>query len=506
MAFKFMEKIIWVIDNNKKDLIDMQRKVNAAGGIRSMSIVSNAALQKIIEERLLKGDALSCPSLILISYNLLETDKKILNQLKRQPKLAGVPLFFMVDNGEDIDREVYYLEGAMIVLEKPVNSNGILRIRQAAEQYEITKSYERIFQKQVSELATARQIQSLNVQLENRNKFLCKVFGKYFSDDVLEVILNSSEEEFELGGRKEIAVLLCDLRGFSSKSEELKPDELMLVLNRFFGAMTEVIAKYNGTVIEFMGDAILAIFGAPIPYETYVESAVAAAISMQNAMKEVNVFCRERGTFELEMGVGVHCGEAFVGNVGTDNMMRYNVIGRVVNECSRIESCSTGGQVLISEKVAKRLSCDVNIENHLSVEAKGIRQALQIYEISGMSGEYACSLEKIEEELYSLTKKVDFELYPIRNKMISDTPIETVLKSVNMHDGIVEMTGELQEEISVYSDVEVRAKCKSIVQFIGVYAKIIQIKEREIRLRFTHSNKEFRTFITQLNEEKGNDL
>lgn len=500
-----MEKIIWVIDNNKKDLIDMQRKINEMGGVHSMSIVSDAALQKIIEERLARADVLSCPSLILVNYHMIERDGRILDMLKDQPRLAGIPLFFMIDSGEDTDKEVYYSQGAMVVLEKPVNPNGILRIRQAAEQYEMTKSYERIFQKQVSELAAAKEIQRLNVQLENRNKFLCRVFGKYFSDDVLEVILENSEE-FPIGDRREIAVLMCDLRGFSAKSEELKSDELMLLLNRFFGAMVEVITKYNGTVIEFMGDAILAVFGAPVSNDCYVESAVAAAISMQNAMQEVNEFCREREVFELEMGIGVHRGEAFVGNVGTEKMMRYNVIGRVVNECSRIESCSIGGQVLISEKILNALSCDVTIENHLSVEAKGIRQPLEIYEISSIEGEYSCALEKSEEILFPLEKKVCLELYPIQNKMISTISVKTVLKFVNIHSGVVELLDELQKDISVYSDVEIRTNTENTIQFAGVYAKIVQINEKELKLRFTHLNKEFGTFLTQLNLEKGNHL
>ena len=497
-----MEKIIWVIDDNKKDLIHMQREINTLGGIRAMSIVSRAALQKIIEERLVREDSSSCPSLILISYPMLETEKEILGLLKDQPKLAGIPLFFMVNQGEDTEQEAYYSKGAMIVLEKPVNANGMLRIRQAAEQYEITKSYERIFQKQVSELALAKKIQSLNVQLENRNKFLCRVFGKYFSDDVLEVILEDSEE-YPIGDRREIAVLMCDLRGFSAKAEELKAEELMLVLNRFFGAMTEVIARYNGTVIEFMGDAILAIFGAPVAYETYARSAVAAAISMQNAMKEVNVFCREKGIFELEMGIGVHCGEAFVGNVGTEQMMRYNVIGRVVNECSRIESCSIGGQVLASERVLNKISCKVTTKDSFLVEAKGIRLPLQIHEIISIDGEDLCSLDKQDEVLYPLEENICFCLYPIRDKMVSAIPVETILKFIGMHSGIVELTEELSQEVAVYSDVEVRTKSDENMQFLGVYAKIVQINQREIRLQFTHSNKEFRDFVSQLNLKKG---
>ena len=224
---------------------------------------------------------------------------------------------------------------------------------------------------------------------------------------------------------------------------------------------------------------------------------------MQNAMKEINDFCRARRIFKLEMGVGVHCGEAFVGNVGTEKMMRYNVIGRVVNECSRIESCSTGGQVLISEEILTRLSCDVTIENRLLIEAKGIKRPLQIYEISSMSGsgEYLCSLEKSEEILYPVAEKIFWELFPIKDKVISNAAIEVRLKSVNAHEGVVEMEEELLLDISVYSDVEVRTKCGNGTQFLGVYAKIIQINQKEIRLRFTHSNKEFERFVAQLSEK-----
>lgn len=203
------------------------------------------------------------------------------------------------------------------------------------------------------------------------------------------------------------------------------------------------------------------------------------------------------------MGVGVHCGEAFVGNVGTEKMMRYNVIGRVVNECSRIESCSIGGQVLVSENILNQLSCDVTIENRLSVEAKGIRHPLQIYEVSGIGGEYQCSLEKAEEILYLLAENIGLDLYLIKDKMLSTIPVATVLKSINTHSSIVELAEELIWELPVYSDVEVRTKCGDDTQFSGVYAKVIQINGKEVRLRFTHLNKEFEEFIKRLNLKKG---
>ena len=499
-----MEKTIWIIDYKKKDLIDTQRKINALGGIRSMCIFSEMVLEKTIEERVNQGDRLSIPSLILIAYDMVENDSKLLEMLKVNPQLAGTPFFFMVENKEDLQNEIYYRQGAMVVLEKPIHQNGLLRIRQVAEQYEMTKSYERIFQKQVSELAAAKEIQRLNVQLENRNKFLHRVFGKYFSEELLEVILESPEGEFIGGDRKNIAVLMADLRGFSSKSEELPPDELMLLLNCFFGEMVEVIASCGGTVIEFMGDGILAVFGAPMKNEFFAESAVAAAIMMQNAMNKVNEFCKQRGNPELEMGIGIHCGETFVGNVGSEKMMRYNVIGKVVNACSRIESCCTGGQIFISEETMKRLSCEVKVEHQALMEAKGIKKPISIYEVSGIGGTYQCYLEHTKKEpLYPVKEQVILELFPIKNKMVSHNSITVLLKEINTHYGIVEIfdTDSIvllqQDEIPVFSDVEVRTGRNQTVipEFLGVYAKVIEKENRKIHLRFTHSNEALKQFL-----------
>ena len=141
-------------------------------------------------------------------------------------------------------------------------------------------------------------------------------------------------------------------------------------------------------------------------------------------MEEINEFCRQKNIPEVELGVGIHCGTAFVGNVGSERMMRYNVIGRVVNECSRIEGCSIGGQIFISEQTLQKLTCNATIKSTASVTAKGIKEPLKIYEISALDGTYECSLKETQEEpLYPLSKKIIFEFYPIVNKVISSKKI-----------------------------------------------------------------------------------
>ena len=500
-----MEKAIWVLEKDRANLLDIQRKVNAFGGIRATCISNELMLQKAIDKYLNQGDSLSTPSLILVDYRMIEENAMMLETFKGNPKLAGVPLFFLVEQGEDINKDEYYLQGAMAVLEKPMNQKMLFRIQQAAGQYEMTKSYERIFQKQVSELAAAKEIQQLNVQLENRNKFLHRVFGRYFSDELLEVIMEKEEGEFIGGNRVPMAVLMADLRGFSSKSESMTMSELMDLLNYFFGTMAEIITKYNGTIIELMGDGILAVFGALIQNDKYAEAAIASAISMENAMEEINEFCKQKNIPEVELGIGIHCGTAFVGNVGSERMMRYNVIGRVVNECSRIEGCSIGGQVFISEQTLNQLTCNAKIKSTASVTAKGIKAPLQIYEIEGLDGTYECSLkEKQQEPFYTLSHEMIFEFFPINNKVISNRKMVGKVKEINIQYGILEVIEEDAEdvmmlnEIAVFMDGEIRTRKGIEPELSGVYAKIIKVEGNQVLVRFTHLNKDFKAFVESI--------
>lgn len=481
---------------------DIQRKLNTFGGIRTVCISSEVMLQKMIDTYFSQGERTHTPSLIIVSYQMLQASAHILELFKSNPSLAGVPLAFMVEAGEDINKDEYYLQGAMLVLEKPFDKKVLFRIQQAAGQYELTKSYERILQKQMSELAAAKEIQRLNVQLEQRNKFLHQVFGKYFSDELLELLMEKQEGEFIGGSRVPMAVLMADLRGFSSKSEQMELDELMELLNYFFGTMAEIITRHQGTIIELMGDGILAVFGALIKNEAYAEAALASAIEMQNEMQNINMFCEKKQLPAVELGIGIHCGTAFVGNVGSEQMMRYNVIGRVVNECSRIESCSIGGQIFISDEALQQMSGRVDIARSASVAAKGIREPLKIYEVSGLDGAYTCSLAKKQElPMQTVTEPLTFELHQIANKMISDKKLTGRVLALNVHDIQIEVLEEcstlMLDEVPVFSDLELRTGADvQASPFSGVYAKVIKQEGRQLWLHVTHVNKEFQQFLT----------
>lgn len=491
-----MEKVIWVIGNDRKEMIEAQRGINATGSMRALCMLSFEALKKAIEEAVSRR----FPSLIVIDYQM-ETQEEILAYLRQQEALAGVPLFFMTNQRTPEVDEDCFSRGAIVVLDKPFSNSGILRIERTAWQHDVTRNYEKMLQQQAGDLQAAREIMSLNQKLKSRNELLYQVFGRYFSDKVVDVILEHPEDTSIGGERRELTVMITDLRGFTSLSEELESEEVTGLLNFYFAKMLEIITKYRGTVIEFLGDSVLAVFGAPLASDTHPRDALIAAINMQNAMQEVNAFCAERGYPMLEMGIGVHSGEAFIGNVGSEKMMRYNVIGRVVNECSRIEGCSVGGQVLVSEKLLSMIEEPVTVKSRMEIMAKGVRKPMEVCEVAAVGDICNCLVEQeADSALKPVEKTIHFELFLVEEKLIAEKPIIAVLEQISSKRAVVSICGETgyQAILKAYSDVEIYGKDEDEQElFYGVYAKVMKAKDGKLTLHFTHVNEEFRKWLSE---------
>lgn len=493
-----MEKIIWVITNNREDMIMAQRSINSTGSMRAVCLLSFGAVQKAVTDHE-ASSRFATPSLILMDYETsVSEDFAILTFLKRQQGIASVPLFFMAQERSTVIDEECYEKGAMVILGKPLSHTGILRMERTAWQHEVTRNYEKMVQKQISELQSAKEIYQLNQKLQARNELLYQVFGRYFSDQVVEVILEGSDGGTIGGEKREVTVLMTDLRGFTSLAENLNSDAVTDLLNFYFGKMSKIINTYQGTVIEFLGDAVLAVFGAPVPSKRQSEQAVAAAIQMQNAMEETNAYCDKKGYPQLEMGIGIHRGEAFVGNVGSEDMMRYNVIGRVVNECSRIQGYSVGGQILASRETIEEITGQVVVQNWMEVNAKGIHKPVAVCEIIGLQGEYACSLSgNHTDNLLPCKKDIRFYLYLLEGKQISDYLVIGALRQISRKCAVVELE-QTSREIDIFSDLEIVAQENGKRIFSGVYAKVIREEEDRLFLRFTHVNEAFEDMIKEL--------
>ena len=143
---------------------------------------------------------------------------------------------------------------------------------------------------------------------------------------------------------------MSDLRGFTSMSEARDAEEVVRLLNRYLARMSEIIFAYDGIIDEFIGDAILAVFGVPEKRKDDPARAVACALSMQNALHELNDEIISEGYPALEMGIGINSGTVIVGNIGSEMRAKYGIVGTVVNRAARIESNTVGGEVLIGEE------------------------------------------------------------------------------------------------------------------------------------------------------------
>ena len=172
------------------------------------------------------------------------------------------------------------------------------------------------------------QLVNLNQQLERRNQFIRETFGRYTSDDIVGVLLDMPEG-LKLGGEKrEVTLLMSDLRGFTALAERLEATEVVALLNHYLSAMVELIHRTGGTIDEIIGDAIFVIFGAPMVMPDAAQRAVCCALEMQKAMRGVNEHNFQMGWPEIEMGIGMHTGEVVVGNIGSTKRSKYGVVGR----------------------------------------------------------------------------------------------------------------------------------------------------------------------------------
>jgi class 3 adenylate cyclase len=253
-------------------------------------------------------------------------------------------------------------------------------------------------------------------KLAEMTALLKKMFGRYLSAEVMKSLLENPAA-MELGGeRRTVTIMITDLRGFTAQAERLEPERVVQMLNTYFEGMVDVVLKYNGTINEIVGDALLVIFGAPQEMPRRAQHAVACAIEMQNTIKQVNAQNRKMFLPELEMGIGLNDAEVIVGNIGSTKRSKYAVVGSGVNMASRIESYTVGGQILISETVRKEAGAVLRIDGQMDVVPKGAEGPLRIYEVGGIAGEYNLILEEKDHELIYLSKRIPLEYSVLEGK------------------------------------------------------------------------------------------
>jgi adenylate cyclase len=269
------------------------------------------------------------PDIVLLDVVMPEMDGvTVLERIKADPALRAVPVI-MISALEDFASVIRCIElGAEDYLQKPFDA-VLLRGRIRAG------------------LAKRRHQQLERARVRD-------VFARFLPEPVVDEVLSRADQDLRLGGVRVVStVLFADLRSFMSFAERTPPDEVIAVLNRYFGEMSDAVLDHGGTLVGFLGDGLIAVFGAPIECDDHADRAVAAARDMlRNRLPRFNAWVREQGYGDgFRMGIGMSSGPLMSGNVGSERRLEYTAIGDTVNTASRIESLTKelGHPVLLSE-------------------------------------------------------------------------------------------------------------------------------------------------------------
>jgi adenylate cyclase len=206
-------------------------------------------------------------------------------------------------------------------------------------------------------------------------------YSRFMPEYVVKQLLDNPNS-FRLGGANQtITVLFADIRGFTAFSEREKPEKVVKLLNRYFSAMTEIIFERGGTLDKYIGDGLMAIFGAPTASPEDAINAVKAAVAMQKRLILLNQELVLEGFGEIAVGIGLHTGEATIGYIGSDKRSEYTAIGDTVNLASRLESNARGGQILISEATAAASRNLIPVHPREPMTVKNRVQPVNVFEV-----------------------------------------------------------------------------------------------------------------------------
>ena len=237
--------------------------------------------------------------------------------------------------------------------------------------------------------------EELELQLraqEEENNRLMSSFSMYVDPKVIQNVVLGREEELHKGQRRDITILFSDLRGYTRMSKDMKSEDIVSFLNQYYTAMTEVIMGYNGLVDKYMGDGIMCMFGAPLKDPDHSLHAMQAAIEMQSVFELWSENWKKSFGIQPAQAIGLACGNAVVGNLGSFQKVSYTAIGSVVNLASRLEAVAEEGDIVISEELYNRVADELRDECSF--------EALPPIAIKGLDGRH---------RIYRMTKEIDLD-------------------------------------------------------------------------------------------------
>ncbi len=390
-------------------------------------------------------------------------------RLKDNPATQHIPVIFMTALTETTDKITGFEKGAVDYITKPYEAGEVLaRVKTHLRIRKLEKDLNQRIK-----------------DLEVRNNFIRRTFGRYLSDEVVENLLESPDGLTVGGDNSNVTILMSDIRGFSSITETLTPHQVVQMLNMYLSKMTDVIIDYEGTIDEFIGDAILVIFGAPVEQTNHAERAVACALAMQAKMIELNEEYSKEGFPRIQMGIGINTGEVIVGNIGSQKRAKYGVVGRNVNIASRIESYTVGNQVLVSELTKDSIKSDLKIKKEIKVNPKGVAAPIKLFDIESIGSPYNVSKPTGNESFYALEDDIKCEYIVLDEKSADHIAQKGKIVNISGYKAII----ILEDAVPVFSNLKIVIADPTDNSSLNLYAKIIESEDTVqfgYKIHFTH--------------------
>jgi adenylate cyclase len=225
-----------------------------------------------------------------------------------------------------------------------------------------------------------RAVNSMTAGLRERETMKA-AFARYVSRQVMDSVLDSGQAPMIRGDRRKITVLFCDIRGFTRMSENMRPEEVVLILNEYFEKVVEIVFRNGGTLDKFIGDGVMVVFGAPKDDPYQEEHAVRTALEIRDELRRLSATFVERGLPPLAVGIGINSGNAIVGNIGSSQRMEYTAIGDTVNLASRLESATRelSVDILLSEYTFNGVRGAFTMSQAGPIRVKGRNDAVVAY-------------------------------------------------------------------------------------------------------------------------------
>lgn len=253
----------------------------------------------------------------------------------------------------------------------------------------------------------------------NRMKVSLRSFMRFAPEQLVQEVVLKGKELMLGGDRREVTMLFSDLRNFTHFAERTLPEDVVQILNVHFDAMVRIISDHGGYVVDFLGDSLFAIFGAPQPTQDHAYQAIKCGLMMQLTRQRLNNKLAPPHLPRLEMGIGINTGSCVVGNMGSQVRIKYGVVGHAVNLAARIETFTVGGQILISEATRLMVEGLVSIIGPFQAYGKGVEGSIQVWEVRGLPDTPDLTLSPTVPGLMPLSQPVEVQFRLVTGKQMA---------------------------------------------------------------------------------------